>query len=323
MDSAKRGQQWLDRHHDMRTGERADEVEFRALKEGFSSLSEGLRDEKWTGVTADENDFSVGERWHEESEVSDSQNAELYEELKRRRDQLGVSWPFHLDGMTLRHLRKSPSLIYELCLCITRARSITQKPYNRLPVDFEEVSLDLLLHWLGGSAQGLRTGWPRSSGLPKRCKELFTHLHQKTGDRYEWRWDPDPDLEEDPDPEYLKEGKLDLLAWLKMPTSHGHVYFAGQCACGSNADMEDKARELTHSGITKWVKPPSWVPFVRCFFVPHVLVEARLRDIIREGNGNATFDRARLALLAQTLPTQKAESFRKKLQSAVDLVLSD
>lgn len=87
--------------------------------------------------------------------------------------------------------------------------------------------------------------------------------------------------------------------------------------------MDDKARELTHAGIAKWIKPSSWIPFVRCFFVPQVLVEARLRDITREGTGNATFDRARLALIAHRLSGEDAKKMRNELQSAVDTVLSD
>ena len=310
---------WSTRHEDTRTGRRADEVEFRAMKDGTSALSEALRDEHVDGSMIEENEVTSSNKYYRKAEVADERTAAVSKELQRRQEQLGKTWPFKLDGSTLRWKGWTKSLIYEFCLAVAEAPNLIKKPYNILPVTFEQASLEVLISWLGSHAEGIRTGWPRERGLPSKARELFTLVQKKTGGR-EWRWAPEPHLDQDPSSRDLKEEKLDLLVWLKMPGAHGHVYFAGQCACGSDNELETKAKELTVAGLRKWVKPPSFIPFVKCFFAPHVLPDNRLLDVI--GEENATFDRARLALIGSRMAGQKAEKLKKKLQSAVELVLS-
>ncbi len=313
------GALWTNRHKDTRTGIRADEVEFRALKEGTASLTEALRDERINGTTSEENSIGVANKWHRRTEVADDQMAHISLELRRRSEQLGAAWPFMLDGVTLRQTRESPSLVYEFCLSISRAPSIVRKPFDTLPAVFESASLSILKEWLGKSATGLRTGWPRSQDLPTKCKDLFSQIQARADCQHEWRWAPDPYLPEDPSPNELKEAKLDLLAWLQIPGGQGQVYFAGQCACGSDNDMEDKARELTVAGIMRWVKPPSFVPLVRCFFVPFVLPPNRLMDIINIGG--ATFDRTRLCQIASNMNAKNMRNLKAMLKPSVDLVI--
>jgi hypothetical protein len=319
IDPTVQGASYLRRREDVRVGIRADEVEFRALKEDTSPLTEALRDEEMLGATAEECEVSVANKWYRETEIADERTVQVYEELVRRQAQLGDAWPFELSDRTLKKRRETPSLVYELCLTIARAGDIVSSPYNRLPVDFERVALVLLKSWLGGNAEGVRTGWPREEGFATRAKEFFEMVRQRTS-RWEWRWEPEDYLPKDPGPRDFKEAKLDLLAWLKMPDNVAHLYFAGQCACGADAEMDNKARELTQDGLRKWVKEPCMVPLVRCFFVPHILPAGRLLEII--GLGGATFDRTRLALIAHALPEKIAKELKKELQDAVKLVVS-
>ncbi len=310
---------WERRKQDTETARRADEVEFRALKEGSSSLSEALRDDRMDGTLLEKEEIITG-KFYGHSTVDDSVTAAVSVELKRREKLLKSAWPFILNagGLTLESRSTSKSLVYEFCLAVARAPSITEGHFKELPTHFERVALGVLQQWLGLHSIGIRTGWPRENDAPTRAKQLFEQVCQMTGG-LEWNWQPDIGLPLDPSPTHLKEAKLDLLAWLQMPDNCGHVYFAGQCAC-SFKDMDDKARELTIGGLRQWVKPPSWVDFVRCFFVPFHLPPQRLQEIIKLGG--ATFDRGRLAMIAEKLPVGTAKKLKKELQSVVDLVVS-
>jgi hypothetical protein len=310
---------WERRKQDTETARRADEVEFRALKEGSSSLDEALRDDRMDGTLLEKEESSPS-KFYGHSTVDDSVTAAVSVELKRREKLLKSAWPFKLSagGLTLESRRTSNSLVYEFCLAVARAPSITEGDFKELPTHFERIALRVLQQWLGAHSNGIRTGWPREDDAPTRARELFGQVCQMTGG-LEWNWQPDPGLPLDPSPTHLKEAKLDLLAWLRMPDNCGHVYFAGQCAC-SFKDMDDKARELTAGGLRQWVKPPSWFDFVRCFFVPFHLPPQRLHEIIKFGG--ATFDRARLAMIAEKFPAGIAKKLKKELQSAVELVVS-
>ncbi|MCF7789400.1 MAG: hypothetical protein K9N47_24980 [Prosthecobacter sp.] len=315
----RHGDIWERRKQDTEIARWADEVEFRALKEGSSSLSEALRDDRMDGSLLEKEETTKGE-FYGHSTVDDGVISAVSMELKRRENLLKSAWPFKLSagGLTLESRSTSQSLVYEFCLAVARAPSITEGDFKQLPKHFERASLSVLQHWLGFHSQGMRTGWPREDDAPTRAKELFGEVCRMAGDR-EWKWSPEPGLPQDPSPTHLKEAKLDLLAWLQMPDRFGHVYFAGQCAC-SFKDMEDKARELTAGGLMQWLRPLSWVPFVRCFFVPFHLPPQRLQEIIKLGG--ATFDRARLAMIAEKLPADDAKKLKKELQSAVELVVS-
>ena len=310
---------WERRKQDTETARRADEVEFRALKEGASALSEALRDDRMDGTLLELEETTTGE-FYGHSAVDDRVTAAVSVELTRRERLLKDAWPFKLQasGLTLESRSTSKSLVYEFCLAVARAPSITEGDFKELPAYFERVALRVLQQWLGLHSNGIRTGWPRENDEPTRAKQLFEQVCQMVGG-YEWKWSPEPDLPLDPSPTHLKEAKLDLLAWLRMPDNFGHVYFAGQCAC-SFKDMEDKARELTEGGLMQWLRPLSWVPFVRCFFVPFHLPPQRLQEIIRLGG--ATFDRGRLAMIAEKLPLGTAKNLKKELQSVVELVVS-
>jgi hypothetical protein len=310
---------WSSRKHDVRTATRADEVEFRALKESSSSLTEALHDERVEGTELDELKEIRVEKWLKRSETADERIAEVSVELRRRAQALGARWPFDLDGNVLRFRRATPARVYEFCLSVARSPSLTTRPFDRLPPAFENMCVFLMRGWLGQNGVGLRTGWPREKDQPTRAKELFGRVNRMTGG-HEWRWAPDPELPEDPSPSHLKEAKLDLLTWLSMPDGMGHVYFAGQCACGLE-DMEDKARELTVVGLRQWVKPPCWVEMVRSFFIPFHLPPHRLAEITRLGG--ATFDRTRLTLIAANTVNQNVRQHLKKLlQPLIDLVVS-
>lgn len=311
------GHPWENSKPDTETARRADEVEFRALKEGSSSLNEALRDDRMDGNLLEMEDENSDEIYRQ-SIVEDDVIADVSRELERRAQLLKDAWPFELQagGLILDAREPSKSLVYELCLAIARSPSLTKGDFKNLPSNFERVALRVLLTWLGGNSNGIRTGWPREPGLPTDGKELFEIVCKAAGG-LEWNWSPDLGLSPDPSHKHFKECKLDLLAWLQMPDEYGHVYFAGQCACGFN-NMEDKARELTVAGLRQWVKPPSFVELVRCFFVPFHLPPQRLREIMILGG--ATFDRARLAMIAEGLPAAEAEKLKKQLQPAVELV---
>lgn len=310
---------YLSRNTDWQSALKADEVEFRAVMMRAASLDEGTREERWSGEIEEE---LPGARpaWIEREDALERIESSSASEIERRALLLGDGYPFALQGSRLSY-RPSRTGVYEFCLAVSLAPSLSAREWKGLPVAFEFLSRDVLCMHLGPETQGVRTGWPRDSseGLPTRAKKLFAHLRERTG---EWVWRPrGEDRPEDPSPTYEKDMGLDVVVWRAMPDGRiGQLFLLGQCACGKS-DWEQKFKDLDLEELGLWLSPPTHCLPVRCFFVPfHIGNAVKLEEVSLKAG--VPFDRARIVLIAESNPgcvtKQKTKLYRQWVEKVAD-----
>lgn len=289
---------WPNRHKDFKAAIDADQVEIRAMLEGLASVESGIEDERISGVVNDQLRDS-GNSWEERQGVIETLSGGILEELGRRKELMKDLYPFEIDGGSLNY-KPSQTGVYEFCLAVARNPRGTSKDMPHAAVVFEFISRDVLALYIGDGAQGFRSGWPphESEQRGSRIKDTFTKLSKLCG---ELCWNPTNYLDLDPDPQLLKDAGLDVVVWKPWPDSRlGQLFALGQCACGKN-DVAGKAAELNLKRLREWLRPLSYVEPVRCFLAAHHIPNtSHLFELSRDGG--LVFDRARIALLAESGP---------------------
>jgi hypothetical protein len=311
-----RGAGWLSRKTDFQTGIEADESEFSALRFGQTNVDDALRDEIRTGVI-DDAARPDGE-WPNRDSLLEGMAANVAEEIERRTLLLGEAYPFVREKNKLTY-RRSKSGIYEFCLAVTMAPSLSNQKFCQLPVAFEFLARDTLRLFAGPRATAFRTGAPPVSQdkLPARGKKLFAHLNTLTG---EWRWRPHSTLPASPPYTHAKDFGLDVVTWLPVPGIQlGHLFFLGQCACGTSG-WTSKWKDLNLERLHDWMELVTAVQPVRCFLVPfHIGNPEMLREVCRDAG--LVFDRTRITLIAHGIAPNQLEPL-KPYWHWVDLVSS-
>ena len=275
------------RHHAQRTADNADQAEFFALINGSSILDAGIHDERIADAM---DDFSVPGTnivppWQQDDLKLDSAVGQIREEVERRIQLLGQRYPFSMEGSSLRH-EPGEHLLYEFCLAICNAPTLTTGRLKRLPRVFERVSARLVAGHFGARSQFLHTGFPRDFAVGRSFKKAMQKLAARTS---EWNWGPDPEL---PDAPVRGDEGCDFVAWPEYSDkrSIGQLFILGQCACGN--DWTSKFRDLAFERLSKWFNPPWLVTPVRCFTTPFHITDTMLIDATRQAG--IVFDRARL-----------------------------
>ena len=324
---------WEARHQDARTAMDADQVEAAAMKYGSAVLETAVVDDEISGAVEDE-PLSDGLQYAEWEKL-DCRSEEIVSasaaELTRRSNALGASYPFRLQGNTL-HYSGSHTLVYEFCLAVAVAESLSRGDYRKLPPAFERLARDVTVCFLGRGDEtgGFRTGWPGDTNecRPKRFKDMIEELRRVSGcdvkERWEWNWDPIPGYPLDPEPRDVKDAKLDFVAWKSIPDGRpGRLFLLGQCACGES-DWQGKLHELNVSQLENWLRPLSPVMPVRVFAMPfHVPNTAYfVHDVMK--SAGLTLDRIRIALLAEKVENRDfiATQMKEPLLSLIQLVMA-
>ncbi len=290
---------WAERHTEFRAALDADQVECRAMLEGLASVEAGMEDERISGMVDDQL-VDAGNSWAERQAVLESLSSSISEELARRSAVMKDAYPFVVSGGSLAY---SPSKtgVYEFCLAVARNPKGTSEGKPHASTVFEWIARDVLALHIGTGARGFRTGWPphESEGRGTRTKETFELLSKQCG---EFIWDPQQYLPNDPPPKLLKDAGLDVVVWKPWPDGRLAQLFAlGQCACGKNDIDENKARELSIERLERWLRPLCLTKPLRCFLAAHHIPNTcHLYDLSRDGG--LVFDRARLAMLAESTP---------------------
>jgi hypothetical protein len=287
-----RGILYTERHIQQRSANDADQAEFTALRMGASAVEDGVLDDRIAGAMDDfDPELPDLERWQADDLRNEAAAGRLHEQIHRRQELLGQRYPFRLEGNSLVHA-PSATKVYEFCLSICNAPSITTKPYVQLPRIFEQVARVLAQAYLGGSSH--HTGWPRQDNAPVRFKAMMAPLEEATG---EWIWQPEEGLPEDPEPSAAKDEGIDFVAWKALPDGRtGQLFVLAQCACGD--DWSSKFHDTCPERLEKWFHPMTLVPPVKAFCTPHHVTDSVLREASRMAG--IVFDRIRLTLLAES-----------------------
>ena len=298
-------QTWESRRQDERTANNADQAEFAAVQRGSCNLEAGTFDERVAGVL---DDYEVEDpliqsprgqwNWARDDMALDNAASDIGVEVRRRQQVLGALYPFGTKGNRLVY-KPSWTLVYEFCLAVSQAPSLSEGPLARLPVAFERLARDVLVIFLGPGAQGIRTGWPADEHEPRppRFKEVISGLNKMTG---EWIWSPDLGMPDDPDHKIVKDEGLDVVVWKEVHDDRpGRVFLLGQCACGNDYATKFDDIDEGLKRLSKWIRPLSCVTPVRVFTTPrHIPNDLDFADV----NKRAGFalDRTRITLLAES-----------------------
>lgn len=290
----------LRKHQWQRAAIDADQAEWSAMLRGSAMLEAGLRD----NVIADALDDYTEEAlpanpgqpllpFERDDLTIELAIGDLVEEISRREQVLGGSYPYYRDGNSLTYNGTSTK-VYEFCLALCRSSSLVAGDYKQLPRTFELVAGHLVGQFLGPAAEWHHTGHPRKwYGGEARFKAAMAPLSRTR----EWQWCPRPgEASDDPDPAEVKDEGLDFVAWRPQPDGRpGHLFVIGQCACGQN--WTEKWNDCQAAKLEKWFRPLTLVPPMHAFCTPHHVTEFLLADASR--TAGLVMDRARLTMLAE------------------------
>lgn len=306
--------EWETRHYYQTRTADADEVEHNAIRYGTTPIEVGIRDEETAG--ADVMDESIDDSdWAAVDHETETAVSDTHQELIRRSVLLGDAYPFDVTDGSLTYTGSS-SGVYEFCLAISVAETITKGEYVDLPRQFEHLSLLLCSSYLGANSDAIHTGWPNTW---RRFRTAFEHVHERTG---EWLWRPSVALPDDPSTRLVKDGGIDFLVWKNMPDPRtGKLFLLGQCACGN--DWDTKLNDIDLKKVQQWFNyPMTRVEPVKAFTTPRHLIDATIHEA--STSAGLTFDRTRLTLLAEETPetTRKVrEKMGEELQRLAELGL--
>lgn len=292
---------WTQGFAEFQAGLDVDQVECRAVLDGAANFDSGIRDERIAGVV-DDALIEPGNSWAERQEMLEDMSGAVAREVQRRFATMKGAYPFHVRAGSIIH---SPSTtgVYEFCLFVARKPTGRSKMGISLSAIFEWIARDVMTAHFGAGARGFRTGAPvyPFEGRGVRTRETFQKLEAQCG---EFRWSPIPDFPDDPAPQYLKDCGLDIVVWKPwLDKRPGHFFAIGQCACGKNDINVAKGRELSLDRLQNWLRPVTWARPTRCFLTAlHIPNAVRLKELSTEAG--IVFDRARLALTAETYPEQ-------------------
>ncbi|HCI6059303.1 TPA: hypothetical protein NPQ01_001148 [Klebsiella variicola subsp. variicola] len=280
----------------------ADEVEFSALLEKFSTIDNAIADEQIAGTLEDEilddenQDDELKnseEEWMIEDRGKDNIISDVAEELQRRARILKGNYPFIYEDNHLR-LKKTYPLSYILCLCISMAENITEGKNTRLPRFFEIFAGAIFTRFFGEEAKHMHTGWPRSHKNPKEFQKLFKKLKRLINFRtLEWHWMPQAGLTNG-DAGPIKDGGVDFVSWKHFFDGRDGLLFAlGQCACGNN--WNTKFSDINIKRLQNFFHPLSYVSCVKVFTTPFVLCDGMLKTASEDAG--IVLDRIRLTII--------------------------
>lgn len=295
---------WSSRYQLARAARDADQAELAAIQVNTSSASISILDERIAELTEDgiidDIDDPLSTQIQRDHQL-DSLMSTTLEEIERRQNLLGEKYPFTLDKGTLRYT-KSQTGVYEYCLAISSAPTVTETPFTELIRYFEIFAADVVRAYLGEGASFLRTGapaitHPRSS---KNLQDAFERVYGETG---EWKWDPHDEAKGDQG--NVQDEGLDFMVWKKIDNRNGSLFIMGQCACG-NSNWYDKDQDLDadFKKIGRWVRKLSHVKPVRAFAIPHPVTSRNVFVTLSERAG-LTIDRIRLTKIAEAMPNRE------------------
>jgi len=300
---------WKHRYDAQRIATDADQSEWEAVRLHTTNIDAGIRDEIMGGELAN-------------TEAREDRAAVVSDEVRRRSALLGKNYPFSRSGNSLQY-NGSASRVYEFWLCITFLESLSTEVGKRFQIAFERLIRDVLVSHLGGDAIGLRTGVPNDSlePRPEVIKGIIAELNKLAPD--EWRWNPEHRYPEEPDITDLGDLGMDVVACRPFEGKRGSdLFFVGQCACGLT-DWHQKLHEPDAQRLSSWIRPITYVPFVRVFAVPFHLPNTAFLGEVAKSSRALPLDRARIVEIAERagnsehIRTQAKEAYETLVNLAI------
>lgn len=289
---------WETRCLDARVAKDADQAEISAIRHGSCTFDAGLDDDRIADAMDDfeTSDPKIVQKWASEDMKFDSATSKIALEIGRRKSLLGGCYPFDVAGGNTIRYSPSKTLVYEFCLAISGAPSLSSGKFAKLPVEFEQLVCDALVCFLGPGAKVLRTGWPpsRCGGRSIHFKNIVAKLNKRTG---EWQWNPEPGMPDNPTT--VKDQGLDVVAWKEIADKRGgKLFLLCQCACGDNFNTKFYDLDAQFNKLGRWVRPISWVLPTRVFSTPrHIPNNSEFNQVNKDAG--LALDRVRLTLLAE------------------------
>ncbi|HGN1105181.1 TPA: hypothetical protein ACKRO0_005494 [Pseudomonas aeruginosa] len=297
----------------------ADESEFAALQHGKAPIESGISDEVVADFHhADEPDREL--HWRYEEAALDDLSGPLIEEIDRRAALLGDAYPFIREGNALR-FREASTAAYEFLLITSLHKQLSRKPWNRLPIIFEQICATTVQLYLGEGAVSYRTGWPPHDAAqrPRRLRDLMKKINELT--EGEFVWAPRPPYGVDGNPANPKDEGLDFIAWKPFSDKRlGQMFLLGQCACGD--DWEGKVNDLDINKLNRWLNPVSYADIVRVFAVPHHIPGHYVfGDVcVRAG---LVFDRTRISIISNRNSAQFNALHGDNIKQMIELKINN
>ncbi|MCH7269557.1 hypothetical protein MMZ06_06945 [Burkholderia gladioli] len=269
----------------------ADQTEWKAVVEGQANLQAGITDDRIADAT---DSFAMSDQddtpFQKSETTFETLTGTLTEEILWRKSILGEDYPFVIEGGSLIH-KPNKGMLYEALLGITQAATLTEGKHTILPRWFEQIAVVTAQSYLGPNSIARHTGWPRPWTSKKGFKAIVDMLNELTGKRSgEWYWKPASDRPSDPATTDVKDGGVDVVAWLPHRDDRtGQLYLLGQCACGN--DWPTKYQDIDLSDLEQWAEI-SVVSPIKSFFTPYRVATPTMRDASRKAG--VVFDRIRI-----------------------------
>jgi hypothetical protein len=291
--------------------EDADQVEWSAYRLGAAvPVISGLRDDLLSESISE--DSELGGVQQPDAEMED-RVSDIVQELDRRSSVLGVRYPFRINHQAQSvSYASTQAVVYEFCLAISVAPSLTKGRYVALPREFERLAGAIMASFLGEGANWYRLGWPPEADRPKVLKQAVQELSRYTG---EWVWQRNPHYTDEWEGhQSVKDGGVDLVVWKYPPDARvGGLTLVGQCACGN--DWSVKASDLSHDRIAAWCARPTVAKESRFFAMPRHIADPNVW-VTHSLAAGLVLDRARLVLLNR----DESQQTNAKLVSLIEIV---
>ena len=121
----------------------ADQVELKAIRDGFAPLLTGLADDKIAGTLAD--DYEAGDAeakpWQQEAAKSDDGISGTTAVVQLRKDVLGDRYPFALERNLIRYNRRTDHFAYDFLLATAASSAeLGSREFQDYTVAFERLT---------------------------------------------------------------------------------------------------------------------------------------------------------------------------------------
>jgi hypothetical protein len=281
-------------------------------------VTTGLAEAEISGALDDfehEPDSAVQIQWQKRDLEVEDGVSRIQSELSRRLTLMGPAYPFTLSGATLTYSGPTADLVYEFCLAISCAPTVSKGEYVHLTRTFERVVAIIAALILGNDAQSLHVGAPRDADVGLSFKDAMETLHRLT---QEFNWNPlEAHLVDDPATNG-DEG-VDFVAWESPGDLRpGRIVVLGQCACGNT--IEDKYDDVNVRKFLKWFGPVPTLDPIRAFATPRHVPDINLKEAQREAG--LVLDRARLSLIATgAAKNSQVAKYAQRMSDLIKLVV--
>ncbi|MCL6243402.1 hypothetical protein M5F04_02270 [Acinetobacter sp. ANC 7200] len=286
--------------------EDADQTELEALFNSSAPIDAGIADDKHASALDSIDLIGIeSSDWATKDAELDNISSDLSTEINYRAQLLGSSYPFIINGSSVKLRDSNTNLFYIFCLIISRSKLKAKKgetAHNQFMARlFEKITLKLIQKSLGHYAFSHHFGFPREDGLGivdamKQLKPILKLDYEMNVQLLDYNV---RDLTKQ------KDLGIDQIIWVKRPDlrNHSHLFLLGQCACGQ--DYTEKYHDIDLKKLEGYFRPFTYVQPVKMMSIPFILSDQEIRRV--SSSAGWLFDRVSLSSLYMKYDDIKAE----------------